>query len=160
EPHTIDVKEVVDELVAKKVSLPVVLRFPQLLSSQVRELCDSFGRAITEFNYRKPYLPVFPIKVNQKREVVEELLRAGRRYNLGLEAGSKSELLVALAQEQSTESLIVCNGFKDANYIQLAAMGSKIGKNVIVVIEKLHELEEFVAISKKPRRARASASAS
>jgi arginine decarboxylase len=149
EPHTIDVKEVIDELVAKKVSLPVLLRFPQLLSSQVRELCDSFNRAIAEFNYRKPYLPVFPIKVNQKREVVEELLRAGRRYNLGLEAGSKSELLVALAQEQSPDSLIVCNGFKDANYIQLAAMGPKIGKNVIVVIEKLHELEEFVAISKK-----------
>ncbi len=149
EPLMIDVKEVVDELISKKVSLPVILRFPQLLSGQVRELCDSFNRAIAEFNYKRPYLPVFPIKVNQKREVVEELLRAGMRYNLGLEVGSKSELLVALAQEQGPESLIVCNGFKDSTYILLSTMGPRVSKNVVLVIEKPHELEEFIALSKK-----------
>ena len=84
EPQSVDLKDTLDELVAKKVPLPILLRFPQLLASQVKSICESFARAIEEYEYRNVYSPVFPVKVNQRREVVQELLRAGRKYRLGV----------------------------------------------------------------------------
>jgi arginine decarboxylase len=149
DPRTVDLKALVDELVAKKVSLPILLRFPQLLESQVRSICESFGRAIAEYGYGNVYTPVFPIKVNQRREVVEELLRSGRRHSLGLEAGSKSEILIALAQDLSPEALLICNGFKDPAYLAAAALATRVGRRAIVVLEKPFEVQNLVAMAPK-----------
>jgi arginine decarboxylase len=137
----VDLKELVDALVdQRKVPLPVLLRFPQLLSNQVDQLCEAFRRATAEFSYRGEHFPVFPMKVNPRREIAEEFLREGRRYRCGLECGSKAELYAALAQDQPAGSLLVCNGFKDEAFINLALAGAQVGKQVVVVIEKLNEL--------------------
>ncbi|MGD8375165.1 MAG: biosynthetic arginine decarboxylase [Acidobacteriota bacterium] len=149
ESRTVDVKQLVDELVEKGISLPILLRFPQLLESQVRTLSDSFRRAIDEFGYGSTYTPVFPIKVNQRKEVVEDLLQAGRRHGLGLEAGSKSEILIALAQQMGSEGLIICNGFKDRAYLEAAALAARVGRRVIVVMEKPFEIENLVEMATK-----------
>jgi len=149
EPQAVDVKGVVDELVAKRVSLPILLRFPQLLASQLKSLTGAFARAIEEYDYKNDYTPVFPIKVNQRKEVVQELLRAGRRSNLGLEAGSKSELLVSMAQDLSPDSLLVCNGFKDSAYLEAASLATQVGRNVVVVLEKPFEVENLTRLAPK-----------
>jgi len=149
EPQSVDLKGVVDELVAKRVSLPILLRFPQLLASQLKSLTGAFARAIEEYDYKNDYTPVFPIKVNQRKEVVQELLRAGRRSNLGLEAGSKSELLVSMAQDLSPDSLLVCNGFKDSAYLEAASLATQVGRNVVVVLEKPFEVENLTRLAPK-----------
>ena len=149
EPQSVDVKEVVDELVAKKVSLPILLRFPQLLASQVKSICESFGRAIEEYDYRNVYSPVFPVKVNQRREVVQELLRAGRKYQLGLEAGSKSEILISMAQDVAPGSLLVCNGFKDPAYLEAASLATRLGRRVVGVLEKPFEVRNLTKLAPK-----------
>jgi arginine decarboxylase len=136
-----DVKEIVDDLLRRGVKLPIILRFPQLLSHQVRKLYTSFQNSIKEYDYKGAHLGVFPMKVNPRRDVLEEVLREGRRYNFGVEVGSKPELYAALALDQSPDSLVVCNGFKDEAYIKLAFMGSQIGKKLIIVIEKVEELD-------------------
>lgn len=146
---SIDVRKVIDGLVAEGRSMPVLLRFPQILSTQVRQLCRAFAHAIDEFNYSSTYHPVYPIKVNQQRSVVEEILRAGRPANMGLEVGSKTELMVALAQEIPAQAFVSCNGFKDAEYIQLALHGRALGKNVIVVIERMAELETLIHLARE-----------
>ncbi|MEW6737758.1 MAG: biosynthetic arginine decarboxylase, partial [Acidobacteriota bacterium] len=135
-----DVKEIIDDLVRRGIKLPVILRFPQLLSYQVRKLYTSFQASIKEFDYKGAHLAVFPMKVNPRRDVLEEVLREGRRYNFGIEVGSKPELYGALALDQSPDSLVVCNGFKDEAYIKLAFLGIKLGKRLILVIEKVEEL--------------------
>lgn len=148
ESKSVDLDRVVKDLAKKGVTPPVLLRFPQLLESQVRILNRSFRRAIEEFEYSKQYQPVFPIKVNQNRFVVQELLQAGFKYDLGLEVGSKPEMLAALALETSPESLLICNGFKDRAYLSTALLARKIGKNVIVVVEKPYELDHLIDIVK------------
>lgn len=149
-----DVKEIVDHLVGEnKVRLPILLRFPQLIASQVRALRDSFLQASREFGYSAPHLAVYPMKVNQRREVVEAFLQEGRKYGYGLEVGSKAELYAALALDQPPESLLVCNGFKDEAYINLALLGAALGKKVVVVLEKLNELKMFLRLSAEvPRK--------
>jgi arginine decarboxylase len=97
--HSVDVKQVVDDLVARGISTPILLRFPQILASQVERLSGAFSRAIEEFDYRGIYSPVFPVKVNQRKEVIADLLRSGRPFRLGLEAGSRAEILIAMAQD-------------------------------------------------------------
>jgi len=149
ETQSVDLKEVVDELVGKKVSLPILIRFPQLLASQVRSISESFARAIAEYGYQNVYTPVFPVKVNQRKEVVHELVRAGRKFNLGLEAGSKSEILIATAQDLPPGALVVCNGFKDAAYLQAAALATRAGRNVVVVLEKPFEVANVVRLASK-----------
>jgi arginine decarboxylase len=145
DPREADLKEIVDSLVnQRKVRLPVLLRFPQLLSNQVEQLSTAFDRATAEFAYQGEHFPVFPMKVNPRRELVEEFLREGRRYQCGLECGSKAELYAALAQDMPAGSLLVCNGFKDEAFINLALCGAQIGKEVIVVIEKLNELRLII----------------
>ncbi len=149
EPQSVDLKDTVDELVAKKVPLPILLRFPQLLASQVKSICESFARAIEEYDYRNVYSPVFPVKVNQRREVVQELLRAGRKYRLGLEAGSKSEVLISMAQDVAPESLLVCNGFKDPAYLEVASLAARVGRKVVVVLEKPFEVRDLMKLAPK-----------
>lgn len=142
-----DVKEIIDDLAKRGVNTPVLLRFPQLLFGQVRKLQSAFKKSIREFDYRGGHLCVYPMKVNQNRSVIEEYLREGSRYDFGLEAGSKAELYAALALEQSEGSLLVLNGFKDRDFIRLAFAGAGAGKNVVIVIEKLSELEHTISVA-------------
>ncbi len=142
-----DVKEIIDDLSKRGINTPVLLRFPQLLDGQVRKLQKAFKNSIKEFDYNGGHMCVYPMKVNQNRAVVEEYLKEGRRYNFGLEAGSKAELYAALALEQSPESLLVLNGFKDRDFVRLAFAGAQAGKNVVIVIEKLSELEHTIKIA-------------
>ena len=144
-----DVKEIIDDLKKRGIHTPVLLRFPQLLAGQVRKLQKAFRNSIKEFDFQGGHMCVYPMKVNQNRSVIEEYLKEGKRYNFGLEAGSKAELYAALAQEQSDESLLVLNGFKDRDFIELAFAGAQAGKNVVIVIEKLSELEHTIKIAEE-----------
>lgn len=136
-----DVLEIINDLLKRGVKLPVILRFPQLLSYQVRKLYTAYQNAIREYDYKGGHRGVFPMKVNPRRDVLEEVLREGKRYNFGVECGSKPELFAALSLDQSPDSLVVCNGFKDEAYIRLAFIGRQIGKRLIIVIEKVEELQ-------------------
>ncbi|MEJ7616459.1 MAG: biosynthetic arginine decarboxylase [Pyrinomonadaceae bacterium] len=144
-----DVKEIIDDLARRGIHTPVLLRFPQLVASQVRKLQRAFRNSIREFEYQGSHMCVYPMKVNQQRPVVEEYLREGSRYDFGLEAGSKAELYAALALEQSADSLLVLNGFKDEEFIELAHLGAASGKRVVVVIEKLNELDHLLRLSER-----------
>lgn len=146
---TADVHEIIDDLSKRGVTTPVLLRFPQLLFGQIRKLQTAFRKSIKEFEYEGGHLCVYPMKVNQNRAVIEEYLREGSRYNFGLEAGSKAELYAAIALEQSADSLLVLNGFKDRDFIELAFAGAQAGKNVVIVIEKLSELDHTLKIVKE-----------
>ena len=129
------------------LATPTLIRFQDLLRHRVEMLNNAFSRAIADNNYRGSYRGVFPIKVNQLREVVEEILDAGRPYNYGLEVGSKPEIYAGLAVHQDPESLIVCNGYKDAAYIRMAMLGRKLGKKVILIAEKLSEIRAITKIA-------------
>ncbi len=141
-----DLKEIMDDLARRGIGAPVLLRFPQLVAAQVRKLQRAFSRSIREFEYQGAHMCVYPMKVNQQRSVVEEYLREGSRYDFGLEAGSKAELYAALALEQTPDSLLVLNGFKDEEFIELAFAGARCGKRVVIVIEKLNELDHVLNI--------------
>jgi len=143
---TADVKEIIDDLQKRGISTPVLLRFPQLLVGQIRRLQTAFKKSIKEFEYEGGHLCVYPMKVNQNRAVIEEYLREGSRFNFGLEAGSKAELYAALGLEQAKDSLLVLNGFKDRDFIQLAFAGAGAGKNVVIVIEKMSELQHTLSL--------------
>jgi arginine decarboxylase len=147
DPRTADVREIIDDLARRGITAPVLLRFPQLVAAQVRKLQRAFSKSIREFEYQGAHMCVYPMKVNQQRSVVEEYLREGSRYDFGLEAGSKPELYAALALEQSPDSLLVLNGFKDEEFIELAFAGAKAGKRVVVVVEKLSELDHILRIA-------------
>ncbi len=144
---TADVKEIIEDLRKRGIGCPILLRFPQLIVGQVRKLHKAFKNSIKEYEYRGKHLCVYPMKVNQNRSVVEEYLKEGSRYDFGLEAGSKAELYAGLAMEQSKESLLVLNGFKDEEFIRMAFAGAMAGKNVVIVIEKLSELENTIKIA-------------
>src|SRR4051812_158203 len=146
---SIDVMEVVSEARARGLPFPIVIRFQDLLRHRVESVNRAFETAITEFGYKGSYRGVFPIKVNQLREVVEEIVDAGQQYHFGLEAGSKPELVAALAMHKDPESLIICNGYKDRAFIRIALLGRKLGKSVIIVVEKLEELEQTIRASKE-----------
>ncbi|HEX8560080.1 MAG TPA: biosynthetic arginine decarboxylase [Pyrinomonadaceae bacterium] len=142
-----DVREIIDDLRRRGIHPPVLLRFPQLIAAQVRKLQRAFRNSIREYEYQGSHMCVYPMKVNQNRAVVEEYLREGSRYDFGLEAGSKAELYGALAMEQSGESLLVLNGFKDEEFIELAFLGARSGKRVVIVIEKLNELDHVLKMA-------------
>jgi arginine decarboxylase len=144
---SIDLLEVVNEARARNLGFPLVIRFQDLLRHRVESINRVFQTAITEFGYRNEYRGVFPIKVNQLREVIEEIVDAGQPFHFGLEAGSKPELVAALAMHQDPESLIICNGYKDPAFIRIALLGSKLGKSVVIVAEKLEELEQIIRTS-------------
>jgi arginine decarboxylase len=140
----IEILEVVNEARNRGLPFPLVIRFQDLLRHRVQSINRAFESAITEFGYKNNYRGVFPIKVNQLREVIEEIVDAGQEFHFGLEAGSKPELVAALAMHKDPESLIVCNGYKDRAYIRIALLGRKLGKSVILVVEKLEELEQTI----------------
>lgn len=142
-----DVKEIVEDLKKRGIQAPILLRFPQLIVGQVRKLQKAFKNSIKEYDYNGGHMCVYPMKVNQNRSVIEEYLKEGTRYDFGLEAGSKAELYAGLAMEQSEDSLLVLNGFKDEEFIRLAFTGAQAGKNVVIVIEKLSELEHTIRIA-------------
>jgi arginine decarboxylase len=147
--QAIDLKELVDQLQTRGIQLPILLRFTDILRHRVGEIHDAFKSAIQEFGYQGGYCCVYPIKVNQQRHVVEEILDFGRPFNFGLEAGSKPELLAVLAQTNGLETPIICNGFKDDEFIQMAMLARKIGKQIIPVVEKFTELEAIVRYSQE-----------
>ncbi|MBX3298397.1 MAG: biosynthetic arginine decarboxylase [Acidobacteria bacterium] len=144
-----DVKEIVDDLRKRGVNTPILLRFPQLIFGQIRKLQIAFRKSIKEFEYDGGHLCVFPMKVNQNRAVIEEYLREGSRYGFGLEAGSKAELYAALGLDQAKDSLLVLNGFKDREFVELAFAGAAAGKNVVIVIEKLSELDHTLRLAEE-----------
>jgi arginine decarboxylase len=148
-----DLKEIIDDLRRRGIETPVLLRFPQLIVGQIRKLQKAFRHSIKEFDYNGGHMCVYPMKVNQNRSVVEEYLREGTRYDFGLEAGSKAELYGALAMEQAPESLLVLNGFKDEEFIRLAFVGAQAGKRVVIVIEKLSELDHIINIADEMKQA-------
>src|SRR4051794_29658207 len=149
EAGTADLRELVDKVVRRVNTLPLLIRFSNILKSRVVEIPEAFRRAITEFNYKGEYRGVSPIKVNQHRYVVEEIVQFGRPYHYGLEAGSKPELLAVMAMLDDEEALIVCNGYKDEEYIETALMASKLGRTVLIVVEKFSELALIADTAKK-----------
>ncbi|MDC0746499.1 biosynthetic arginine decarboxylase [Polyangium mundeleinium] len=141
--------DVVEEAREQGLRTPLLIRFQDLLHHRVRTLNEAFNRAISDLKFRGTYRGVFPIKVNQLKEVVEEILEAGRTYHYGLEVGSKPELFAGLSVHTDNESLIVCNGYKDENFIRTAMIGRKLGKKVILVAEKLSEVRTIVRVAKE-----------
>ncbi|MFA6958286.1 MAG: biosynthetic arginine decarboxylase [Thermoanaerobaculia bacterium] len=144
---TIPIIDVLREALDQGLHSPLVIRFQDLLRHRVVELNEAFARAIAESNFQGLYRGVFPIKVNQLREVVEEILDAGQPYHMGVEVGSKPEVFAGLAIHSDPDSLIICNGYKDAAYIRMALIGRKLGKKVILVAEKLSEVREIVRLA-------------
>src|SRR4029077_20999846 len=142
--QAIDLKDLVDQLQERGIQLPILIRFTDILRHRVGEIFDAFKTAIAEYNYLGKYTCVYPIKVNQQRQVVEEILDFGKPFGFGLEAGSKPELLAVLALTNGLDTPIVCHGFQDEEYIQTAMLTRKIGKQVIPVVEKFTELEAIV----------------
>lgn len=145
----IDLKALVDEVRQRGVGLPLLLRFSDILRRRIDELNQAFQNAMKEYGYQGVYRGVYPIKVNQEHKVVEEVVRFGRPYHHGLEAGSKPELLAVLAMLDDEEALIVCNGYKDEEYVETALLGSKIGRTIILVVEKPSELQLIARLAKK-----------
>ncbi len=143
----IDLKELVEDLRNRGLNLPLLIRFSDVLRTRVEQLCGSFQQAIAENDYKGSYRGVYPIKVNQQRHVVEELVEFGRPFNLGIEAGSKPELLVALALQDNPEALILCNGYKDRAYIETALLARKLGRNVVIIMDRLAELDTILRAS-------------
>jgi arginine decarboxylase len=145
----IDLKELVDEVARRGIGLPLLIRFSDVLKSRIVELNETFRAAIAEHGYKGQYKGVYPIKVNQHRYVVEEIVQFGRPYHYGLEAGSKPELLAVMAMLDDEEALVICNGYKDEEYIETALMASKLGRQVLIVVEKYSELQLIADVAKK-----------
>ncbi len=141
--------DVLEQAQAQGMKLPLVIRFQDILHDRVRALNEAFREAIEELGYRGHYRGVYPVKVNQLREVVEEILDAGRPYHYGIEAGSKPELYAALALHEDPESLIICNGYKDPAFVRLALIGVRLGKKVIIVAEKVEEIRMIIEVARE-----------
>ena len=146
---SVDVNDVIEEAKGRGLKFPLLIRFQDILRHRVESVNLAFRGSIKEFNYQGEYRGVFPIKVNQLREVVEEILDAGKPFNFGLEVGSKPELFAGLAQQTQPGGMIICNGYKDAEFIKMALVGIKLGKKVIMVVEKLEELKQIITISRQ-----------
>lgn len=150
--HRIGLNALAQDMVNSGVALPVLIRFPQILHHRVNSVCNAFNQAIERYQYQADYLLVYPIKVNQQQAVVEEILASQKMKSvpqLGLEAGSKPELMAVLAMAQKASSVIICNGYKDVEYIRLALIGEKLGHQVYIVLEKLSELNVVLSEAKK-----------
>src|SRR5690606_18909912 len=133
----IDLFELATDLQAQGVGLPLLLRFSDILRTRIETLAEKFGAAIEEFEYPGRYTTVYPIKVNQQRHVIEEIVAFGERHGVGLEVGSKPELQAVLAMSDRTDHLIVCNGYKDEEYLRLALIGQQLGHKVLLVLEQI-----------------------
>ncbi len=132
---SVDIKEVLDELQVRDVAAPVLLRFPDILDNRVEKISRCFKQAAEEYKYNAQNFIIYPIKVNQMRQVVEEIVSHGKKFNIGLEAGSKPELHAVLAINIDENALIICNGYKDEDYIELALLAQKMGRRIYLVVE-------------------------
>lgn len=145
----VDIKEVLDELKTRDVSAPLLLRFPDILDNRIQKISACFKRASETYGYKGHNFIVYPIKVNQMRQVVEEIVSHGNKYNVGLEAGSKPELHAVLGVNTHENSIIVCNGYKDEDYVELALLAQKMGRRIFIVVEKLNELTLIAKAAKR-----------
>ncbi|MCH5246180.1 MAG: biosynthetic arginine decarboxylase [Muribaculaceae bacterium] len=145
----VDLKDVLDELQVRDVTCPILLRFPDILDNRIEKISRCFKQAADEYNYEAQNFIIYPIKVNQMRPVVEEIVTHGKKFNIGLEAGSKPELHAVLATNIAENALIICNGYKDENYIELALLAQKMGRRIYLVVEKLNELKLIATIAKR-----------
>lgn len=143
----VDLHELVEELQLRDVAAPMLIRFPDILDNRIEKMASCFSVAAEEYNYKAQNFIVYPIKVNQMRPVVEEIVGHGKKFNIGLEAGSKPELHAVIAINTDNDSLIVCNGYKDENYIELALLAQKMGRRIYLVVEKLNELKLIIKIA-------------
>ncbi len=146
---SVDLKDVMDELQVRDISAPVLLRFPDILDNRIEKISRCFNLAAEEYNYLAKNYIIYPIKVNQMRQVVEEIVSHGKKFNIGLEAGSKPELHAVLATNIADDALIICNGYKDENYVELALLAQKMGRRIYLVVEKLNELHLIADVSKR-----------
>lgn len=146
---SVDLKDVMDELQVRDVSAPVLLRFPDILDNRIEKISNCFRQASETYNYQASNYMIYPIKVNQMRQVVEEIVSYGKKFNIGLEAGSKPELHAVLATNIAENALIICNGYKDESYIELALLAQKMGRHIYIVVEKLNELRMIADIAKR-----------
>lgn len=144
----VDLRKLIDELQIHNVAMPLLLRFPDILNNRIAKISQCFERAGREYDYQATSYIVYPIKVNQMRPVVEELISHGNNYNVGLEAGSKPELHAVLSLNFASDSIIICNGYKDESYIKLALLAQKMGRRIFLVVEKLMELRTIARLSK------------
>ena len=145
----IDIRDVMDELALRDITPPVLLRFPDILDNRIEKTSSCFEKAAKAYDYQGESFVIYPIKVNQMQPVVEEIISHGRKFNLGLEAGSKPELHAVIAVQCQSDSLIICNGYKDQSYIELALLAQKMGKRIFIVVEKLNEIDIISKAAKK-----------
>ena len=145
----VDLRELMDELSLRDISAPVLLRFPDIIDNRIENISTCYKKAAKEYGFQGQCFSVFPIKVNQMQPVVEEIVTHGKKYNLGLEAGSKPELHAVLAAGANDDTLIICNGYKDDSFIELALLAQKMGKRIFLVAEKLNELNKIARISRR-----------
>ncbi len=145
----VDLKNLVDELQLRDVAAPMLIRFPDILDNRIEKTASCFKQASEEYGYKAQNFIIYPIKVNQMRPVVEEIISHGKKFNLGLEAGSKPELHAVIAINTDSDSLIICNGYKDESYIELALLAQKMGKRIFLVVEKLNELKLIAKMAKQ-----------
>ena len=148
---SVDLKDVMDELQVRDVTAPVLLRFPDILDNRIEKISNCFKQASKEYDYQGQSFLIYPIKVNQMRPVVEELVSHGRKFNIGLEAGSKPELHAVLATNIADNALIICNGYKDEKFVELALLAQKMGRRIYLVVEKLNELRLIADVAKRLR---------
>ncbi|MCD7710172.1 MAG: biosynthetic arginine decarboxylase [Porphyromonadaceae bacterium] len=146
---SVDLKELMDELQVRDVQPPILVRFPDILDSRIEKISNCFKQAANEYGYTAQNFIIYPIKVNQMNPVVEEIVSHGKKFNIGLEAGSKPELHAVLAINIESNSLIICNGYKDDKYIELALLAQKMGRRIFIVVEKLNEIELITTIAKR-----------
>ena len=145
----VDLKELVDELQLRDVAAPTLVRFPDILDNRIEKMSSCFKQAAEEYGYKAENFIIYPIKVNQMRPVVEEIISHGKKFNLGLEAGYKPEMKAVIAVNTDSDSLIVCNGYKDESYIELALLAQKMGKRIFLVVEKMNELKLIAKMAKQ-----------
>lgn len=145
----VDLKDVMDELQVRDITSPILLRFPDILDNRIEKISNCFKSASKEYDYQAENFIIYPIKVNQMRPVVEEIVSHGKKFNIGLEAGSKPELHAVLSINIDENSLIICNGYKDESYVELALLAQKMGRRIFLVVEKLNELKLIAEISKR-----------
>jgi arginine decarboxylase len=147
DPISIDLFKVIQDLKSQNIEFPLLIRFQDLLRSRVAELNTAFRKAIEEAGYENQYIGVYPIKVNQLHEVVQEILEAGRPFGFGLECGSKAELVAALPHLDDDRTLLICNGYKDWTMFRLLLVGQLLGKNIIPILEKYSELRPLLSLA-------------
>ena len=139
--RAIDLFDLAQDLQARGIELPILVRFSEILAHRIRSINEAFGQAIAEYEYKGVYRGVYPVKVNQQRHIVEEVVEFGKQWSFGLEVGSKPELLIALAFMRDSSGIVICNGYKDLTYIETALIAQRFDRTVIVVLERIEEFD-------------------